>query len=207
MIKKVKVAGLDRSDKQSIQEEIESQVIEKNIFLLKSSKLKLQLLEKYFDIKNVYINKNLPSILKLSFEERQNVFCWLYDKDYYLVDDSGIVYEHTQEECKPILEIESDSGYVKKPKIKTKYFDSREIYFIESLSEKFSQNKDIEIEKLIFWEAAYEIKAIAGDFNIILNTARDFTEQYESLTSILPKIRKQVKEYIDLRVPGKVFYK
>ena len=123
------------------------------------------------------------------------------------MDNSGIVYEHTQEECTPILETDSDNGYVKKPKIKTKYFDSREIDFIKNLSDKFSKNKDIEIEKLIFWEAAYEIKAVTQDFNIIFNTARDFTEQYESLTSILPKVQKQVKEYIDLRVPGKVFYK
>ncbi|MFC1656607.1 cell division protein FtsQ/DivIB [Patescibacteria group bacterium] len=206
-INKVKVSGLADSDKKNVQKEIELQVIDKNIFLLKSVKLKIELLEQYSNIKNVYINKNLPSILNVSFEERQNVFCWLYGEDYYLVDNSGIVYEHTQEKCEPILEIDSDGGYVKKPQIKTKYFDAREIDFIKNLNKELSQNKEIEFEKFIFREAAYEIIVNTPNYNIIFNTAREFGEQYKSLNSILPKVKKQVKEYIDLRVPGKVFYR
>ncbi len=206
-VNRVKVSGLDDLNKQNIQKEIESEVVSKNIFFLKSSKIKLRLLEKYPDIKNIYINKSLPSILIVSFEKRQDLFCWLYNKDYYLVDDSGIVYERTQEECTLILEVDSDGGYVKKPKIKTKYFDSRETDFIKNLNENLLKDKDIEFEKFIFGEAAFEIKVVTQDFYIIFNTARDFQEQYKSLTSILPKVKKQAKEYIDLRVPGKVFYK
>ena len=204
-INRIKIYGLEQIDKKSFTQEVKTKSIRKNLLLLDTIKLRKTILGNYTQIKEVYINKDLPSVLVLNVKERHLVFVWKVYDQYYSVDEDGIVYEKLSEETNPILEIPGSN--LQRPKFGKKYFSYNETSFIQKINKSFSNETKLDIQKIILNRSAFEIQIQTKKFRIIFNDIRSYQAQINSLKDSLPQIQNKIHEYIDVRVPGKIFYK
>ncbi|MEW5907699.1 MAG: FtsQ-type POTRA domain-containing protein [Patescibacteria group bacterium] len=180
-----------------------------NIFLASKEEIKNHLLENFHRIKSVSVRKDLPDSILVEVKERkpETLFC----KDYNcaFIDEEGYIFEES-----PFF-----SG-----KIYLKFFDEREGNFFSIKKqllalEEYKKlldftnlliNDNIEITEIVLKkDGIYHLKSDEGWY-LILNNSNNPESAYNNLKLTLETQIKEMRrglEYIDLRLPNKVFYK
>lgn len=70
-----------------------SSLINKNIFLIRPSRIKSDLLDESPYIKQVWVEKKLPNTLIIQIEERSSKYVWINFNGAFLIDDVGYVID------------------------------------------------------------------------------------------------------------------
>jgi hypothetical protein len=195
----------------------------RNIFLLDSEGLQ-KFLEDRFFVESIAVDKTYPNILRLKIKERQRSVVLITKNEFYVVDDYGVVTDV------------ADSATVSTTRLyltSTVPVDSpKEIYVIMPTSDYLQKGQEfVGAAQVRGWldlgaklrDAGIWFKALEPQYAtstmvqvILKENARvriDLNDQLDGQVEtlrqfILAKPKwEDIKEYIDVRIPGRIYYK
>ena len=214
-VKEVEISGNQKVPAQIIKNLIEEKLSQrillfhsKSIFLTNLKELEKRLLSKFPQIKKVDFNRDLPNKLIVLIEERKPVAIFCQNKEYFFVDEEGIIFEEISEKGSWLVIRNS--------------FLSRDIKLGEEIIEKKNLTQILKIKS--------ELKNLGLGINSteIINEQRvnaSTSEGWEIYFDLQDKISQQIfnlslvlkekissqerrnLEYIDLRFGNQIYYK
>ncbi|MCX6812881.1 MAG: hypothetical protein NTV77_00080 [Candidatus Azambacteria bacterium] len=189
-----------------------------NIFILSKNQIKSGLAAIFPAITDINIKKELFHGLIVNFEKRIQIGIWCHpaadqpqgDNCYYF-DKEGIVFkEAPQTEGALILKIEDLEK--KEVSLDDRVLNYDQLKFITEFNNKITENNQFKIIKFkITPSANFDLEAITNrGWLIYLNQNQDPVLEANNLFTILNEVIKNKAsnlEYIDLRIPSRIFYK
>ncbi len=189
-----------------------------NIFILSKNQIKFGLAAAFPAITDISINKEPFHGLIVSFEKRIQIGIWCHpagdqsqtDNCYYF-DKEGIIFkEAPQTEGALILKIEDFEK--KEVSLGDQVLNNDRLKFIAEFNDKITENNQFKIiEFKITPSANFDLEAITDrGWSIYLDQNQDPISEANTLFTILNEVIKNKAsnlEYIDLRLPSRVFYK
>lgn len=195
----------------------------RNIFLFDPIKLE-KFLKKTFFIENATVEKIYPNILRLTISERQRSVIFITNNQMLILDDYGIVTDKADETT-----VSSTRTYLSNP---SPIESSKEIYIIAPTSTSYQIGYEytsseqvrswLELAKKLrdagIWFKAFELNLETPDIlSVILKDNKNVLfdikivpdEQIETLRLFLqtkPNM-DEINDYIDVRIPGRIYYK
>lgn len=177
-----------------------------------------------FFVGGIIVDKSYPNILRLKIKERQRSVVLVTRNNMYVVDDYGVVTDLADDKT-----ISNARSYLISPSpIET----PKEVYIINSVTSTYDKGQVFtdssrvrrwldtsnKLREAGIWFKALDIGSNPTDSitvilkenkNVLMGTNDLLDSQIETLRQFLatkPNM-DQIYEYIDVRVPGKVYYK
>lgn len=182
----------------------------KNILLLGSGEIKNDAVQRFPELINLRVIRGLPNTLKIKLEENRPKLIWQTGGKKFYINSDGFAYAEGENilnnpaENLPLVIDKSDIPVQIGKNIIGKNF----INFILELDINFATNTGLAISKYEINDTIFQIITVTNNgLNIIFDTTASATEQLGTLSQFLLDHKGEVAEYIDLRVPGKVYYK
>jgi cell division protein FtsQ len=195
-INEIEILGAEKIQKEDFEKFLREKVEKKNIFLMKSSAIKNEILKNFPQIFSVEIKRKFPSTLVFKISERKEIAAFCQEEDCYLIDKEGIVFERRGGEGILKIERENFGGEIK---------PGDRVIEKEILEKILEISKKIEfgIEKVsIISEDNLHFKTSQG-FEIFIDPQKDIdwqiTKLKVALENAIPKEKIGDLEYIDLR--------
>ena len=228
-IKEMSIIGNKSTSSEKIKNEV-NQIIKKraffilpkdNIIFINPTEIEKVLSQENPSFQEIKAKKKFPDILKIEISERRSAIIWCRQENCFFTDKNGIAYAEVffaellsfggKENMEKMLVVQEE----KDEKIRTsqKVADQNFIGFILEISKNLEQIESLEIISLRTPESASSeiwITTIEG-WQVIFNTSEPAKKQAGDLAKFLnEKINEEERknlEYIDLRIPGKIYYK
>ena len=166
-----------------------------------------KLLSKIPQISEVDFGKNLISnLLTIKITEHQTSVVWQTAGEKFLVNRYGIVYDKAGDNT-PLILIEDLKNVP--VSLNQKVVAPDFIEFVTSFVANLPRKTNISITRITIPETTFEVEMYTNQkWRIILDTTRPPDEQLNALVRVLREMEDNPpKEYVDLRIPNKVFYK
>lgn len=186
-----------------------------NIVFLQTESIALQLARDIPQIKNVHVVRKLPGTLKIIIQEKTPLLLLLSNNSYYFVDADGIAYETVSLDTLPgiILPVVKNSDIKGTVTLGAPAVAESFVAFIAEVQKKIpdiahAQVAEMKIPSL----AAREVHFLLDrNWNILMDTTRPASAQLDVLARLLEHTvtpeEQQTLQYIDLRIPNRVYYK
>ncbi|MBI3251368.1 MAG: FtsQ-type POTRA domain-containing protein [Candidatus Andersenbacteria bacterium] len=186
-----------------------------NMFWLQTPVLEQKILLAVPQVRDVHIVRTLPDTLKIVVQEKTPLLLLLSQRTYYFVDEVGIAYEEARLETLPgtILPIVKNSDEEAELALGAPVVDKKFIQFLQFVNKQLPEVTGAQvIETRIPSLAAREVHFyLDNNWIIKLDVTRDAGRQLRTLTSLLESTiaadKRPSIEYIDLRIPQRVYYK
>lgn len=182
-----------------------------NIFILSKNQIKSGLAAAFPAITDIGIKKELFHGLTINFEKRIQIGIWCHSANCYYFDKEGIIFkEAPQTEGALILKI--DDFEKKEVSLGDQVLSNEQLTFIIKFNNKIIENNQFKIiEFKIAPSANFDLEAITDrGWSIYLDQNQDPVLEANNLFTILNEVIKNQAsnlEYIDLRLPSRIFYK
>lgn len=183
-----------------------------NILFFRSNKASELLLNNLRQLRSVEITKKLPNTIKIKVDERLPSLIWQTEDKKYLVDDEGEVFgEYNPDKVQDlpiIIDLTKKNVQVKQKILGVSFVD-----FVQKLTNKLPQKTGANIDSIVIKETPFEIEVKTKEgFSIFFDTSHDLDIQMAYLVKVLEEVNKngmsnKYLDYIDLRLPDKIFYK
>lgn len=164
-------------------------------------------LSKLNQIAEVDFRKNLISnTLTVEVEEHQTSIIWQAGGQQFLVNIFGVVYDEA-EPGSPLLVVEDLKNVP--ISLNQKIVTTEFIEFVTSFAANLPRRTNITIRRIMVPETTFEVEMETKEgWRIILDTTSPWEEQLNNLVRILREMSAEPpREYIDLRVGKRVYYK
>jgi POTRA domain, FtsQ-type len=195
----------------------------RNIFIVDEEKIATHVMNTFF-VESVTVDKSYPNILRLKIKERQRSVILVTKNKIYIVDDYGVITDFADEvtasttknflsSTVPLDTLKEIFVIAPTSTIYTKgfeYTDSQRVRNWLELVEKLR-------EAGIWFKALYLDENEAGIVRIILRENKDVVIdvdapldiQIETLRQFIQSKPKweDIHEYIDVRIPGRIYFK
>ncbi|MBI2446497.1 MAG: FtsQ-type POTRA domain-containing protein [Parcubacteria group bacterium] len=201
---------LNRDNILSIISNINSFGLGENLLILSKSRLKSELAAAFPSITDITITKKLFNTITIDFHKRIQIGIWCNSAGCYYFDKTGVAFAKTPEtEGSLILKIEDLSK--NNILLGDKVLDDNLINFIFAFNAKISENNKFKIlEFKIKPNFSVDLEAVTNkNWSIYLDEKQEPAAAVNNLLSILEEAVKNTGnlEYVDLRIPSRVFYK
>ena len=190
-IKNIAVLGTEKTSAEEIRIMISDNV--KNIFFANLEEIDMMLLERYPQIANVNIKRDIPDALLVQIEERKPVAVFSKNEEYFFIDKEAVIFEKILERGSEMLIIKGEEELVGKERL-------NQVLKINSI---LRNDLEIPIQEIkIVSEKRVDVETSEG-WNIYFNLKKDLDWQIEEF-GILMKEKISLEnrenlEYIDLR--------
>jgi cell division septal protein FtsQ len=176
----------------------------KNIFSFHAKSLEHEIIQNNQNYLSVKVLRGIPDTVRIIFQNREPKIIWISQNQRYFVDNNAILFQKATDSAGLPEVIDTKDLAVAVPE---KIATSKFVEFIRSVSEAVAAN-DIIVKNFEIKETTFQADAITNKgFRIIFDTMRPLSEQMEAFKLVYEKNKDNIKEYIDLRVEGKVFFK
>ncbi len=187
----------------------------KNLLFLQTEILAGRLLGDIPQIKNVHIVRKLPGTLKIIVQEKTPLLLLLSNGSYYFVDAAGIAYETASLDSLPgvVLPVVKNTDQDGQVTLGAPAVDESFVAFITEVQKKIpditrAQVVEMRIPSLTAREVHF---LLDRNWNILMDTTRNASAQLDVLERLLKHTvtteEQQTLQYIDLRIPNRVYYK
>jgi len=190
-VKKITVLGTEKTSAEEIRIIVSNNA--KNIFLADLEEIDRMLCQKYRQIGNVDIKRDLPDVLLVQIEERKPVAVISKYEGYFFIDKEAVIFEEIPEKPLEMLIIKSEEDLIQKEQLD-------QVLKVNSVL-----RNDLKIpikEILIKSEKRIDVKTME-EWNIYFNPKKDLDWQLEEFGILLKeKIsleNRENLEYVDLR--------
>lgn len=158
-------------------------------------------------VQSVQFVKNLfADTLTIQIVEQQMAVIWQTAGEKFLVNRFGVAYDRA-EEGSPLVVIEDlkNIPVSLNQRIVTPDF----IDFVTSFAANLPRKTNLVIRRITVPETTFEVEMETSEgWRIILDTTRSYEDQLNNLVRVLQEMSHQPpREYVDLRVGKKVFYR
>lgn len=187
----------------------------KSILFLQTEILSGRLLRDVPQIKNVHIVRKLPGTLKIIIQEKTPVLLLLSKGSYYYVDATGIAYAVASLDSLPgvVLPVVKNSDTNATVTLGALAVEESFVSFIDEVQTKIPDIAKAQVVAMnIPSLAAREVHFFLDrNWNILMDTTRPASAQLDVLQRLLEHTvsaeEQQTLQYIDLRIPNRVYYK
>lgn len=187
----------------------------KNILLSETTSVESAIAGTIPQIRNIRIERKLPSGLKIVVQEKTPALLLLSRSSYHFVDEQGIAYEEARLDTLPgvVLPVIKNTGEQGTVELGAPVVNADFVHFILKAQQELPALAGADIVEIrIPSLAAREVHMLlANNWLIRFDTSRALAIQLDILDRLLggtisdedqPRI-----EYIDLRIPNRVYYK
>lgn len=176
----------------------------KNIFLFSETAIQKEISEKYPDIADLEIQRGLPDTIRIQFRGRSAKLVWQTQEKKYLVSETGEIYKEADDSGGlPIVKDNNDLPIEMGQMVVSENFEQ----FIAELNQTFAGQIGFMIIDYEINETIFQVEAITDQgWKIIFDTTGSVSDQLSDLKKFLATNKNDVQKYVDLRVPGKVYY-
>ena len=158
-------------------------------------------------VQEVHFSKNLISdTLIVEVTEQQTAIVWQTAGEKFLVNRYGVVYDRA-EEGSPLLTIEDLKNIP--VSLNQRIITPEFLDFVTSFAANLPRKTNLVIRRITVPETTFEVEMETSEgWRIILDTTSSYEEQLNNLVRVLQEMGDQKpREYVDLRVGKKVFYR
>ncbi|MBI2676459.1 MAG: hypothetical protein HYX21_00685 [Candidatus Yanofskybacteria bacterium] len=186
-----------------------------NLIFVESDKIQSLVINNFPQAENVTVEKEYPHTVKISLDGKTALGVWCFsmsdqNKCFYF-DKNGVAFETSADSDGPLLlRIEDEKGRFEK--LGQAVADKELLSFILSIRPELEKIK-IDIKKITIPAVEYfRIDAETSEgWKVYFSTRDDLKNQVNSLNVFLsqkisPEKRSQL-QYIDVRIPNRVYYK
>ena len=166
-----------------------------------------RLLNKIPQISAVNFRKNLiTNVLTVAITEHQTSIVWQTAGVKYLVNRYGVIYDVANDNT-PLMMVEDLKNVP--VSMNQKVVAPEFLEFVTSFVANLPRKTNISITRITVPETTFEVEMYTNQkWRIILDTTRPPDDQLNSLVRVLREMQANPpREYVDLRIPNKVFYK
>lgn len=172
--------------------------------------------QKQPSLKQIQILRGIPDTLRVKLIEREPALIWQTGDSWYTVDATGFVFAKSPLNKKedgsfdlpatdlPVLVDKSNlpvrmASYIIRPSF---------IVFVNDLRRRLPEEYNLKLVRLEISETIYSLSAVTdAGWSILFHTGRQLEPQLRTLSKVLESKRDEIKEYVDVRVRGWVYYK
>ncbi|MDP3990793.1 MAG: FtsQ-type POTRA domain-containing protein [Candidatus Nealsonbacteria bacterium] len=180
----------------------------KSIFAVDINQIKEDILQSFPQIAEAELGRDFFNAISIVVSERTAVALWCQDKECFLIDKQGVIFEEVSAEA-DLLKIE---GKRVEPflTLGLAVIEPEELLQIFEVRTKLIEIADISVNKaVIVSQERLDVKTIEG-WEIYFNPKRDLDWQIRELALVLEKQisseKRRTLEYVDLRF-SRVYYK
>jgi len=175
----------------------------KNILFFLPGRYLENLTQKFPILQESRIVRGIPNTVKVIVAERKQVLVWCSNKCVE-IDSHGIAY---QEVLRPSDRIVLDDKANFPVKVSEQVVSGEFISFYLSALEQMEQ-MGLKITESRIEETVFKvIFKTSENWEIVLDSSESLKNQISALKQVLETNRADIKEYVDVRVPGTVFVK
>jgi len=198
-IKNIEMVG---SQNESIKQILE-QYKGKNLFSFKIQDLENQLRSANCNIDELKVYRGIPDTIRIKLADREPMFIWQTGDKQFLVDSNAIIYaEASVNTCLPVVLDKNNLSVEVPSQIATNSF----VDFVRQ-AQKDMQDK-VKIKNFFVEETTFQLTLLTEDnLEILFNTLRPLSDQIDAFDKVYSQYKGEIKQYVDLRVEGKVYYK
>lgn len=186
-----------------------------NVLFLQTDGLTSKLMREVPQLKNIHIVRKLPGTLKIIVQEKTPALLLLSGTSYYFVDAAGIAYEAASLDTLPgiVLPVVKNTDTEGSVTLGAPAVDAAFVSFIDEVQKKMPNISQAQVvEMKIPSLAAREVHFLLDrNWSILMDTTRPASVQLEVLERLLEHTvtqeEQQTLQYIDLRIPNRVYYK
>jgi len=213
-IKEIRISGNEKVSSEDLKDTVDTKIeksfflsIENNIFLANLKGIEKTILDKFPQVAEAKLKRNLPNTLVLEIRERAPLAVFCQDsKGCFKIDKEGVAFEESGEDNGlTIFSQKEEELILGKKVIREDYLKS-----ILEIQKSLKGNLKIEIEKFLLFDDKLSVKTAQG-FEIYFDLRGNVSEQIFNLDLILkekiPPENRGELQYIDLRFGDRVFYK
>lgn len=202
-IKTVEVDGVASP----VVKEAAGQLAGQNIFRLQSSDVAAMIRSVYPPTESVTLVRGLPNTVKLEVTLRTPAALWQVGGTSYVVDTAGIVYAVADPSLGPLPATKITDATNLPISLGRQITTPAFLSFVSDLSTKLPEATGKQIQSLQIKDSSFYVDVITTDNKQFkLTTLRDEDQQIEEIRQVLLAKLGNVG-YIDVRVPGRAYYK
>lgn len=187
----------------------------KSILFLQTDILEQQILTELPQVRTIYAVRKLPGTLKLVIQEKTPRALLLVSGKYYFLDETGSAYEEARLDTLPgvVLPTLKVSDAKASVTIGTQVVEPAFIQFVQQIQERLptivsAQVVEIRIPSLSAREVHF---SLSNNWEVRFDSTRAGSSQLNVLEQLvgttISEAEQQKLEYIDLRIPNRVYYK
>ena len=187
-----------------------------NILWLSITRPETAIVKHQPSIKEIQILRGIPDTLRVKLIERDPALHWQVGDHLYTIDGTGFVYR--REELKKRedgsyeypavgLPIVTDTQQVP-VEIGRAAVRADFITFVHVLKDRLPKDYGLKFERAEINETTFNVNVVTdAGWKVRFDTTRKIEPQLRTLGNVLDAKRGEIKEYLDLRVRGWVYYK
>jgi len=199
---------INEGNKLVLSEEIAKKVSRgENIFRFNITKAKTEIIQTSPIIEDIAIYRGIPNTIKIMILERDPVLVWQSGGKFYLIDGAGVIdKEVNQNEFSELIHL-SDQKNIP-VKIGDQVISSEFIKFITDINNNFFQYCNIKVSGFQLQETTFDLYVFTeAGFYVKFDTTRPYDKQLTDLKNTIINYRENIREYVDVRINGWVYYK
>ncbi|MGI6103281.1 MAG: cell division protein FtsQ/DivIB [Patescibacteria group bacterium] len=160
-------------------------------------------------IRDLVLSKGIPRTLRVEVALRDAALIWKSGDATYLVDDDGIAFQSDEVLASSIgivpVVVDTRQQAVR---ASARLLRLEFLEFATELSREFPQRFPLALERLEVGDTTLELTAVtSAGWVVQLDTTRPVAVQLDALAKVIGRYHEEVKEYVDLRVPGRAYFK
>lgn len=161
-------------------------------------------------IKDLNIYKGFPDALRVEVVMRDPQMSWKSQGKTYLIDADGVAFQAAEGE---LVTFENKLPEVIDPfsqpvKLGNKLVSKGFIEFVKELGNSFEKRMPIKIKEIQVGETTLEVAVVTDKgWKALFSTTRSPEAQLDALIKIVEQFHDDIKEYVDLRISGRAYYK
>ncbi len=205
-IKNINIEGInqDSDEAKSL-----NNFIGKNIFLVKFSNIEKEFLYQNSHLSDILVIRGIPDTLIIKFKNKTPCLIWQSEEKNFVLDELGYPFaqvkqiESWDKSTIPIVKDTFNNPITYGKQIVSSQF----IKNITQIKQNFKINTNLEIKEVSTFNSLFTVNILASnDWNIRLNLVEDINYQLANI-ALISSSNKVVTNYLDLRVPGYIYYK
>lgn len=191
--------------------ELAQSLIGQSIFSNKIQTLARKALEEYPILESFSCTRGLPATVRCEAKAREARFVWKTGDKSYLLDKSGYIFTEFTNEKLPILEDRAGKAV----SIGEEVTSEETVAAYDQLVALLLKD-GITVSQLFITESFYQFGAVisaradktfpGSPITVLFTTSYPVESQVTVLSKVLDERSAQIKERIDLRVPGNVYF-
>lgn len=188
----------------------------KNILWLSVTSPDRIIREKQPSIKQIQILRGIPDTLRVKLIEREPALIWQVGENWYTLDPTGFVFReqklHKKEDGSldypgTDLPVVVDTATIP-TKVGQIIVRPQFIAFVTELKNRLPKEYNVNFVRAEIGETSFNVTAVTdAGWSILFDTTRKLDPQLRTLARVLETKRAEVREYVDVRVRGWVYYK
>ena len=143
--------------------------------------------------------------LLITVAEHETTIIWQTNNERFMVNRAGVIYDVADDDS-PLVVVEDLKNVP--VNLNQRIVTTEFIEFVTSVVANLPRKTNLAARRVMVPETTFEIEVVTSEgWTIILDATRSFETQLNNLVKVLRNNQSTPKQYVDLRIEDRVYYK